>query len=585
MKSLIGNIAGKRMLLLLALLWPAMLMAQFSRQEQEEPKSLAPVSDTYAITNATVYQAPGRKTEGATVVIKDGLITAVGKNVDIPAEAVLIEGDSLHVYAGFIDGLSHAGVPKPKEERRERPDDPANPTPEYAGITPEVDVRTLIKPEDKSLQDLRALGFTTAHVVPYGRMLPGNGAIIQLTGDNTDRMVLVNNASMYSQLAGARRAYPATVIAVMAKWRELYHQARLAKDYQSVYAANPSGLSRPETDRILEAFYPVIDRKLPVFFEADRYLDVQRVLALQSDLGFSLWVGNIKEGWDAIPDLKSAGAKVFLSLELPEDKKDDKKGKEKGGEKGEGVKKADGKKEDKPSGFQPGEKEALEKRKAEAMAKYNGQAVAFQKAGIPFGFSTVSVKPADIRVNLRRMISAGLSKDQALAALTTSPAQLLGIDDQLGTIDRGKIANLVASDKPFFDEKANVRYVFVDGTMYKYDPKATPKPDPSAVVVLAGTWTVVLENSEEHKEYSVTFEKEGVNYKGSITGEELAQAVPLENVTLNGNTLKYAYTVGSGGQSYRVDVEATVGADSWKGTAAAGTAGAYTLEAKKGPDR
>lgn len=574
MKSTNGNSVTGKIFLLLVLLWPAMLKAQFPRQEQPDPKPLAPVSRTYAITNATVYQAPGRKIDRATVVIKDGLIAAVGPNITVPAEAIVIKGDSLHVYAGFIDGLSHVGVPEPREERRERPSDPGNPDPEYAGITPDADVRSFIKPDDKSVGELRGLGFTVSHTVPYGRMLPGSGAVILLNGDNADRMVLVGKSSLYSRLAGAQRAYPATVMAVMAKWRELYQQARLAKDYQHVYAGNPNGLTRPASDRIREAFYPVIDKKVPVLFEADGYLDIQRVLALQSELGFSLMIGGVKEGWDAIPGLKKSGTKVFLSLALPEQKKDDKKGK-KNEEKGE----------EQPSAFLPGEKEALEKRKAEAMALYEGQAVAFQRAGIPFGFSTISTKPADIRGNLRRMIAAGLSEDQALAALTTSPAQLLGLSDRLGSVDRGKMANLVVSDKPYFDEKANVRFVFVEGAMHRYDPKATPRPDASAVVALAGTWTVILENAEEQKEYSVTFEADGTSYKGSISGEELQQAVALENVTLNGNQLKYSYTVGSGGLAYRVDVEATVGDKSWKGTAAAGTTGSYTLEARKGPGR
>lgn len=573
MKSTNGNSVAGKIILMLALLWPAMLKAQFPRQEQPDPKPLAPVSRTYAITNATVYQAPGRKTDRATVVIKDGLISAVGPNVSVPADAIIIKGDSLHVYAGFIDGLSHAGVPEPRDERRERPSDPGNPDPEYAGITPDADVRSFIKPDDKSVGELRALGFTVSHTVPYGRMLPGSGAVILLNGDNADRMVLMGKSSFYSRLAGAQRAYPATVMAVMAKWRELYQQARLAKDYQRVYAGNPNGLTRPASDRIREAFYPVIDKQVPVLFEADRYLDIQRVLALQSEFGFSLMIGGVREGWDAIPDLRKSGAKVFLSLALPEQKKDEKEGK----------KKKEG--EERASGFMPGEKEALEKRKAESMALYEGQALAFQRAGISFGFSTIGVKPADVPGNLRRMITAGLTEDQALAALTTSPAQLLGLSDRLGSIDRGKMANLVVSDKPYFDDKANVRFVFVEGAMHRYDPKAAPRPDASAVVALAGTWTVILENAEEHKEYSVTFEADGTSYKGSITGEELQQAVALENVTLNGNQLKYSYTVGSGGLAYRVDVEATVGDKFWKGTAAAGATGSYTLEARKGPGR
>lgn len=559
-----------KFMVMLALGWPALLQAQQFQQQPQEEKELSPVSRTYAITNATVFQGPGRKLDRATVVMKDGLITAVGKGVAIPPEAIIIKGDSLYIYAGFIDGLSRAGVSKPKEEaNRERPKDPGNPTPELAGITPQNDVRTFLNPSDKSADDLRALGFTAAQVVPYGNMLPGNGAIIQLTGKTSDAMVLAGKSALFSELTGAPRVYPSTILAVMSKWRELYRQAVQNKNYETMYAANRAGLSRPASDRILEAFYPVIDKRIPVLFEADKYLETQRVMTLQSELGFSLVLGDVKEGWDAIARIKSSGAKVFLSLDLPEDKKEE-KGKDKKEEAGT---------------LTPAEKEALEKRKAEFLALYTGQAATFQKAGITFGFSSLSAKTSDIRANLRRMIKAGLTEDQALAALTTSPAQLLGLSDRLGTIDNGKIASLVLSDKPYFHEKARVRYVFVDGIMYKYDIKETPKADGDAKAEITGTWSVTTETPQGKSDETVTFKKDGSNYSGSITGGRLTQAVSLEKVELNGKALRYSYTVQVGGQSFKVDVDATVDGNSYKGSATVGQYGSFPVEAKKDPNR
>lgn len=558
----------------------ALLAGQFQQRQDEEDKELAPVSSTYAITNATVIPSPGSKLEGANVILKDGLITSVGKNAAVPPEAIVIKGDSLYVYAGFIDGLSHAGIAKPKEESsRERPKDPGNPPPAQAGITPENDVRAVISHDDKSIGELRALGFTVCHAVPYGRMLPGTGSLILLSGESVDDMILQSRSSLFSELAGAQRVYPATVIGVMAKWRELYRQALQAKNYQAMYSANPSGLTRPSSDRVLEAFYPVIDKKMPVLFESDSYLDIQRVLDLKDDLGFDLILGDVKEGWDAIPKIKASGARVFLSLDLPEEKKDDKKDKDKkGGEKKE-------KEKDKEqSTLSPEEKEALEKRKAEFMALYVGQASAFHKAGVPFGFATLTAKPADIHKSLRRMITAGLTEEQALGALTVQPARLLGLSARLGTVESGKIANLVLSDKPYFDEKANVRYVFVDGRMYGYDPKKTPKADSSAKVDIVGTWTVTTTRPGGATTETLTITKEGATYAGSVSGGDLQDAVPLESIDLNGNVLKYTYTAGQGGQSLKVDVEVTVGEGTFKGNAAAGTAGTFAVEGKKNPD-
>lgn len=572
-------------LLLLSYCWPVLLQAQQYLQPQQEEKELAPVSRTYAITNATVVQAPGRKIDRATVVVKDGLIHSVGKSTSIPPEAIVIKGDSLHVYAGFIDGLSRAGVIKPKEEtNRERPKDPGNPAPEVAGITPQNDVRSSLNPSDKTVEELRALGFTTAQVVPYGNMLPGQGAIILLGGKSIDAMVLSSRSSLFSELSGAQRVYPSTVIAVMSKWRELYRQAMQAKNYEVAYSSNRTGLNRPASDRVLEAFYPVIDRRIPVLFEADRYLETQRILALQADLGFSLMIGDLKEGWDAIPKLKATGTKVFLSLDLPEDKKDDKKdNKDKKDAKPDEPKKEE--KKDEPSSMTPAEKEALEKRKAEFMTLYTGQAAAFQKAGVTFGFSSLTAKTADIRANLKRMITAGLTEDQALGALTTNPAQLLGLSDRLGTVDNGKIANLVISDKPYFNEKANVKYVFVDGVMYKPETKEAAKADANAKVDIAGTWSVTTDTPEGKSETSLVIKKDGTNYSGSISGGRLPQAATLESVELKGNALQYSFTLPMGGQSHKVTVESTVEGSTFKGTATVGTLGSFPVEGKKNPNR
>ncbi len=267
--------------LAVTLLLPAVAFAQ-------DDQPLPPVSRSYAITNVNIIQGPGRKIDMGTVLIKDGLIVGAGKGLTIPADAVVIKADSMYVYAGFIDGLAHTGVTKPKEENsRERLPNPGNPPPEKAGINPQVDVRNLLNPADKSIEESRALGFTVAQVVPYGVLLPGNGAVIQLSGKSSDEMVITSKSALYSELTSNQGVYPATILGVMAKWRELYRQASLTHNYESLYASNRNGLERPTTDRVLEAFYPVIDKKQPVLFRADKF-DAHRVPTLQSDLGLPL---------------------------------------------------------------------------------------------------------------------------------------------------------------------------------------------------------------------------------------------------------------------------------------------------------
>jgi len=545
----------------------ALFMLSFSVIGQDE-QVLSPVTRTYAITNVNIIQAPGRKIDLGTVIIKDGLIKAVGKGIAIPAEAIVVKADSMYVYAGFIDGMTRAGVTRPKEENRERPKDPGNPTPERAGITPWQDVRFALNPADKGLEELRNIGFTTVQAVPYGNLLPGQAAVILSGGKSADEMVLLGRSSMYSELTGASGVYPATLLGVMATWRDLYRKAVQAKSYEGMYASNRSGLERPVSDKNLEAFYPVIDQRLPVIFKSERLLDVNHVLTLKKDLGFTAVLADVKDAWPIVNTIKSSGAKTFLSIDLPEEvKKDDKKAE---------------KKESTTSAAQA-EKEALEKRKAEAIQAYAAQASVFQKAGVQFGFSTMSAKAKDIPANLRRMITAGLTEDAALAALTVNPAQMLGLSDRMGTIDNGKMANLVITDKSYFNEKAKVRYVFVDGVMYKMDVKEAKKGDPNAKVEIEGSWSTVTENQQGRAEGILTFKKEGGNYSGKISGGRMPAPVDLTDVTLDGNALTFKYTMTFGSNQVTVVGEVTVEGDTFKGTVSFGQNRTAPIEGTKDP--
>ena len=562
-----------------SLLWPAMSWAQ-QGQVPEEKTAVAPVGRTYAITNATIVQGPGRKIEKGTVVMKDGLITAVGVGVSVPPEAIVIKADSMFVYAGFIDGFSRTGITKPKEEKeKEKVKDPGNPPPDRAGITPQNDVRNWLNPNDKSVEELRSLGFTVSQVVPYGNFLPGSAAIVLLGGKSADDMVLVNNSALYSELSGAQNVYPNTVMAVMAKWRELYRNASLTKSYQSVYAANRNSLPRPENDRILESFYPVIDQRIPVLFKSERVMETQRVFTLKNDLGFSLLIADVKEGWPIIPKIKSSGAKIFLSLDLPDEIKKDEKKADKKEVKKDSVKTEQPKKEKPKTPFDL-EKEALEKKKKEAIALYTSQPSEFTKAGVTYGFSAMSAKTKDIQANLRRMIKAGLTEDAALAGLTTNPAQLLGLGDRMGTIDNGKMANLVISYKPYFDEKSKVRYVFVDGNLYKTETKETKKDDK---VSAKGNWSYSTDTPQGTATGKLVIKEEKGSYYGTITNSFTGKEVEIKNVELNGNKLSFTFPYDDSGNALTIEVSVEIDGNNFEGTMTAGPNGSFPVKATKDP--
>lgn len=521
-------------------------------------QDLAPVSDTYAITDATIVPAPGQKIENGTVIVQKGLITGVGKNIVIPADAIIIKADSMFVYAGFIDGFSHVGVTPDNSDKKEKVKYPGNPPPERAGITPQVDVRDFINPSDANIAALRAQGFTVSQVAPHGNMLPGQTAVVLLKGEKADHVTISANTALYSELSGTPGVYPSTIMGVMAKWRELYRQAAQNKNNQTLYASNPTGLERPDADRILQAFYPVIDRTQSVLFKSEKVLEVQRALSLKSDLGFQAVLGDLKEGWPIINKVKNSGAKVFLSLELP----------------------AEMKKEDN-SEKKSEERKALDKRKAEAIANSTSQAAQFAKAGIRYGFSANSVKPVDVRPNLMRMLAAGLPEETALAALTTTPAQMLGLSNRLGTVENGKIANLVISNAPYFSEKAKVKYVLVEGTLFSVEDR--PKTENGKKADVKGSWSYQTETPQGKGDGKLVIKNENGNYFGTITNNFSGKEADVKDLVVSGNTVSFNYTIDTGGNSLKIDVAITVSGNTFEGSMTAGQYGTFPMNGTRDP--
>lgn len=538
--------------------------------------NLKPVNRTYALTNVNIMQAPGKSLGMGTVVIKDGLIIGVGSNVAIPADAQQIKADSMYVYAGFIEGASHTAVPKPKVDRnRPRVEVPGNPPNDVAGIMPERSVKELLKADDKSVSAMRALGFTASHSLPYGNPLPGQGAIILLDGESADEMIYMEHASLFSTLQGNRGVYPGTVIGVMAKFRDLYRNAELSKSHADKYSANPLGKARPNNDRVLTAFYPSIDKKQNIFFHTQNLSTAYRAFRLQKDLGFNLTLVELKEGWELIDKIKSTGTKVFLSSDLP--KKPEAKKKEK--EEGEEMTMAEK------------EVEALEARKAEWYKKYASQAAKFHEAGISFGLSNLEVSGKNLKTNLRTMIEHGLSEDAALAALTTGPAEILGLSSVMGTVEKGKMANLVVSDMPYFDEKSQVRYVFVDGNMYEYEAKAKKKKkakggaEPSGETNMAavlGEWSFEAETPGQSGTGTITFTEENGNIVGTLESDQgPGEVQDLDNVTLDGNDLSFSMSIDGGGQSITIEISVVLDGESFEGDMEVGSFGSFPIKGER----
>lgn len=424
------------------------------------------VTHTYALEDVRIVQAPGQIIEGGTVLFEDGVITAVGRNVTIPVHAERITGDSLVVYAGFIDGLSHAAIPEPKSNNNQpRVADPGNPPNDRAGIQPERSAHAMLKADDKSVEALRKAGFTAAHTVPYGRMLPGSGALVLLAGESGDAMLVRDHTALFAQFRGAQGMYPGTPMAMLAKFRQLYREADRRKQIMEQYASNPAGMERPERDAVHEAFFPVLDAERPVFFHTTSAVETHRALQLQQTLGFNLILSGVTAAHHTLDQLQAAQTPLFLSLDLPEAPK--------AALDSTGTHTPDLRTPD-HTGTET-ERHNLEARQKANREAHYGAAAQLHDANLTFGFSTKDAKASDIHKNVRKMVEHGLSEDAALAALTTDAAEILGVSAMMGTVEVGKMANLVVTTAPYFSEDAQIRYVFIDGEKHTYEVKPKKK--------------------------------------------------------------------------------------------------------------
>ncbi|WNJ16280.1 amidohydrolase family protein [Pontibacter sp. G13] len=545
-------------------MWICMMGVVTSLQAQNPSEQVMPVTGTYAITGAYVVPAPGQVIAGGTVLIQDGLIVEVGTSVKIPGHARIIQADSMYVYAGFIDGFSHAGIPKPKEpSRSERPKvkNPGTPPDNLAGIMPQRQVRDLMDPKDKSIAELRAAGFTAAHIAPHGKMLPGQSAFILTDGSHADEMIYQAQSGLYARFQGASGMYPNTVIGVMAKFRDLYRSAEGLKQHEVQYASSAVGMARPPQNQVLQAFFPVIDQSLPVFFETPKLLDAHRAMALQRDLGFPLVLAGLEQGGDLIPQLSNGEFPVILSLELPDEVDE----------------------EDAPNSGKASvneERDQLFKRKLEAYEQYVSQAGKFAQANIPFAFSTAGVKTKEIRKNLQVMVEYGLDEATALAALTTVPAELMGVSDVMGTLEAGKMANVIVTTQPFLAQKSQVKYVWVDGHFHEYEAKKKKKSavSPDAPVEAAGLWSFTVESPQGTVNGTLKLSGSEGDYEGTISTDMSPDENTLESIELEGNILTFSYSLSMGGDQASVDGELELDGDTFEGTLSVGNFGSFPIE-------
>lgn len=531
---------------------------------QSDPTGKRRVSETYAITNATIFAAPGQQGTKGTILFREGVILGIGANLSLPKEAQIIAGDSVFIYPGFIDGAGMMGITKPKDLERPKDFVSSNPPDELAGITPWRSATDQFSITGSQVDDWRKSGFTVSQILPDGGMLPGKATLMLL--GNTDAVnVIQENTALAANFSGSRGMYPATSAGVMAKFRDIYQNTSLALDHSKLFAST-SGVKRPEMTPTQSGMAVAVQGQIPIIFKAGSDLEARRAIALQKELGFKLVLTGLENYENIIDLIKSSGTPVLIKLQIPDDK---------------------AVKNHKADSASAATKAQYERVK-EAYDKALKQASLLEKAGIPFGFSTMDSKPGDAMKAIRTMIENGLSEKAAMAALTTNPASMLGISRMAGSIEKGKMANFVISTDSIFKEDAQIKHMVVDGYIFDYDVKkkavnGNEKSD-GGPVAISGLWEYTSETPAGSSGGELTIAKTGSDFSGTITYDDPSGGgkvtTPIKNVALSGKTLTFQFDVNAGGMSLTVDISGEISGTTMEGTIAIGQFGSFPLTAK-----
>ncbi len=453
--------------------------------------------DCYAITNARIVISPTQTVEKATLVVRNGLIEAVGAGVTVPQDAVVLDAKGKSVYASFIDLDSDYGMPEApplvlQGRRFDGPQMESNTKGAYnwnQAIKPEKDASTVFVANPLKADELRKLGFGVVLSHQHDGIARGTSVLVSLADAKENSLVLSNRAAaQYSFDRGtSRQDYPNSLMGAIALLRQTYLDADWYKKSRAVQPL------KTEYNASLEAWNAA--QELPQIFEITNKLNVLRADKVGDETGVQYVFRGAGDEYQRIEDVRATKAAFILPLAYP-------------------------------AAYNVEDPLATLNIPLVAL-KHWEQAptnpAALEKAGITFAFTTALLKvKAEFTANLQTALKYGLSKQVALAALTTVPAQIVKMSDKLGTLERGKIANFIVTSGDVFDKETIIFQNWVQGKPYEL-----ASPD---IADIRGSYALTIEIIGE---YTMTL-------KGTINA-------PLTELTQKGDSLKIPLTLDRAG--------------------------------------
>jgi imidazolonepropionase-like amidohydrolase len=415
----------------------------------------------YAITNARIVTAAGAPIENGTIVFRDGIIEQVGAGVTVPPPARVYDGKGLTVYPGLIDmGNTAAFVAASSPPSTPRTTEEAERMKRDLLLRPHVRAAEHLAVDTPALRKLASAGVTSVLAVPNGPAFAGQSALVNVAlpedlpqigaladiraGQPVIRTPVALHLAVPDNPPGD--AYPNSLMGMVAFVRQSLLDAQYYASVQERATKLKRADARLPFDAALEALQPAMAGRLPVVYRADTVREIERALEMTRAFKLQTIVTGAREADQLASDLKIVNAKVIFNLRYPERLKS----------------------------LAPDADEPIRVLRERADAPK--APAALEKAGILFAFESGGMEePKDFVKNAAKAVKAGLAPDAAIRALTINAATIAGAAERVGSLETGKLANIVVTDGDLFGEKTTVKHVFVDGRPVRIDEPSGDK--------------------------------------------------------------------------------------------------------------
>ncbi len=418
--------------------------------------------------NATIHVSPTETIKKGTLVVRDGKVVNVGKNVNAPANAVVIDLDGKSIYPSFIDIYSDFGIKKPK-----RPEGGGR-TAQYDGsregyywndhIRAEQEALGSFDYDSKAAKEYVEAGFAVVNTHMHDGIARGTGMLVALNtdGDDASRIIDARSGNHFSfdKSVTSRQSYPGSIMGKTALMRQVYHDA----DW---YGKG----NVPTKDLTLEAINN--NKDLIQIFEGSGLYDALRIDKIGDEFGVNYLIVGGGDEYKRIDEIKALNRTFILPLKFPDAY-------------------------DMENPYNASYV-SLEDMRVWNQAPTNPKVLADNN--VNFALTTFSHKsPKDFKDHLMKAIKYGLSKEKALAALTTIPAQLIGQSDKVGSLKNGTWANFMITSGELFEEDTELYEHWVQGNKTVLKDMNIKNIDGKYNVTVSGnTYELTVENSMEKK--------------------------------------------------------------------------------------